>query len=78
MVKKRTAAQHEAHLNALYADAYSESQAVNAFIYMTSKQRKVGNRTTVNNIRNCHANGKLGTLLRRYDSIAFEVSKSDR
>ena len=66
----------EKYLNALYADCYSEEQAVDLFKYLTSKNRK-NCRTTIKNIRSAHNNHTLGTLLRKYDSNAFEVSFND-
>jgi hypothetical protein len=61
----------EKHLNELFTDSFSEEQAVDHFIYLTSKQR--GERTTEAYIRKCHRNRELGTLLRRLDPIAFNV-----
>lgn len=61
----------EQHLNEMYTDSFTENEAVENFIYMTSKQRSKGNRTTVSHIRNCHQRRELGSLLRRLDSIAF-------
>jgi len=75
MKTKRTAAEHERHLNALYADCFSEEQAVEQFIYLTSKQRN--KRTTEANIRQQHTNHQLGTLLRKFDPIAFYTSIND-
>ena len=74
-MKKRTPKEHERHLNALYTDSFSESQAVEQFIYLTSKNRS--QRTTEANIRNHHANHQLGTLLRKFDPIAFYTSIND-
>jgi len=68
-MKFSTLKQKEAHLNALYKDAFSEDQAVDNFIYLTNKSR--GKHTTEANIRNCAVNGTLGTLLRKLDPIAF-------
>jgi hypothetical protein len=75
MGTKRTAAQHERHLNALYFDAYSQDQAVDQFIYLTSKNRTP--RTTEANIRKQHAYRQLGTMLRKFDPIAFYTSLND-
>ena len=68
----KTLSQKEKHLNKLYKDVYSEEQAVDNFIYLTSKQRN--KRTTEANIRNCAVNGTLGTLLRKFDPIAFNCA----
>jgi hypothetical protein len=67
-----TKAAKEKRLNELYFDCYSEEQAVEAFIYLTNKDR-IGGKTTVNNIRNAYRRRELGTLLRRLDPIAFNV-----
>lgn len=72
MRKQKTPAEHERHLNELYADIYSEEEAVDQFIYLTSKDRKP--RTTEANIRQQFNNHQLGTLLRKFDPIAFHTS----
>lgn len=72
MRKPETKSQKESRLNYLFSDCYSEEQAVENFIYLTSKQRK--QRTTERHIRNCHNNRMLGSLLRKMDSIAFECA----
>jgi len=73
MAKFKTAKAREKHLNELYNDCYSEEQAVDQFIYLTTKGRNGGS-TTVNNIRNAHRRRELGTLLRRLDPIAFNCA----
>lgn len=73
-MKFNTAKAKENHLNALYTDCFSEEQAVDNFIYLTSKGR-TGGRTTENNIRTCHRNRTLGSLLRRLDPIAFNCAE---
>lgn len=70
MSKKMTPKQKEKHLNALYFDCFSEEQAVDNFIYLTTKGR-IGGRTTEANIRKQYNNRQLGTLLKRLDPIAF-------
>jgi hypothetical protein len=75
MKKTITAAAHEKRLNQTFADNYSEAQAVDNFIYLTNSNR--GKHTTVKAIRTAHNNQELGTLLRKYDPIAFNVSKGD-
>lgn len=69
MNKPTTAQQKEKHLNEMYSDIFSEGQAIDSFIYLTVKSR--GKHTTEANIRNAHANRMLGTLLRKFDPIAF-------
>lgn len=66
----KTAKQKEKHLNELYFSYFSEEQAVDNFIYLTTKGR-IGGRTTEDNIRKQYRNRQLGTLLRRLDPIAF-------
>lgn len=61
----------EKRLNELYMDAYDEDEAVNELIYLASKERK--DRTTENHIRQCYRQGKLGTLLKRLDPIAYHA-----
>jgi hypothetical protein len=61
----------EKYLNELYADSFSEEEAVNAFIYLTNKDRGQGNVTTEKNIRSCYENHTLGSLLKRLDRIAY-------
>jgi len=61
--------QKEIHLNRMYADIFSEEEAVDNFIYLTNKSRN--KRTTEKHIRNCFNNHELGTLLRRLDPQAF-------
>ncbi len=61
---------YEKRLNEMYFSCYNEEQAVEAFIYMTTKGR-IGGSTTVNHIRKAYRERKLGTLLRRLDPIAF-------
>ena len=68
-----TKKQYEQHLNEFYADIYSEEEAVDNFIYLTSKLRDKGNRTTEGNVRNCYNNHTLGSLHRRLDPISFNV-----
>jgi hypothetical protein len=71
-MKHKTLAAKERHLNQLYADIFSQEQAVEHFIYLTNKSR--GNYTTEANIRKHHTNHTLGTLLRKYDPIAFNTA----
>jgi len=61
----------EQKLNRIYSEMYSEDDAVESLIYLTNKSR--GKHTTEANIRKQYRNGKLGTLLRRLDPIAFNV-----
>ncbi len=60
----------EKHLNELYFDSFSEEQAVDNFIYLTTKGRSGGN-TTEAHLRKCYNNRELGSLLRRLDPTAF-------
>ena len=63
----------EKHLNQLYADIFSEEQAVEQFEYMINKSR--GKHTTISAIRVAHTNHELGSLLKKYDPIAFNSSE---
>jgi len=67
--------QKEIRLNELYADSFSEEEAVDAFIYLTNKERGKGNTTTVKHIRSCHCNHQLGSLLKRLDPITYNLSE---
>lgn len=73
MSRFKTLKAKEAHLNALYNDCYSEEQAVDNFIYLTTKGRQGGS-TTENNIRNAYRRRELGTLLKRLDPVAFNCT----
>ena len=63
----------EERLNQLYADIYSEEEAVDNFIYLTHSSRSV--RTTEGNIRRKFNDHELGSLLRKLDPIAFNCSE---
>jgi len=73
---KNTKKNHEKYLNELYADMYSEEQAQDEFAYLTNRSR--GKYTTRNAISVAHANHELGSLLRKFDPIAFECSFNDK
>ena len=62
----------EAQLNSMYSDSFSENQIVDMFMYLTNPVR--GKTTTESYIRKCYRNRTLGTLLKRLDPIAFQVS----
>ena len=67
---------HEAVLNEYYSEAISDYQtAFEQFEYLTAKSR--GKHTTKDNIIKNYNAGTLGTLLKKYDPIAFNVSKAD-
>ena len=68
-----TKKQKENRLNEAFSDMYSEEQAVDAFIYLANKKRW-GGRTRESHIRHCHNNHTLGSLLRRLDPTAFQLS----
>lgn len=72
---KQTKKHYEDYLNALYSDIFSTSQAEDEFIYLTNKNR--GNATNVKSIADAHANHLLGSLLRKYDPIAFNAGYND-
>jgi len=62
----------ERYLNELYADAYYEQEAIDNFSYFNDGKIRAST------ISNAYHNHTLGTLLRKYDPIAFEISKQDR
>lgn len=66
----------ERRLNELYAEIYTEDDAVDNFIYLTVKDR-IGGSTTEGHIRNCWQRRELGSLLRRLDPVAFHCAKND-
>lgn len=66
----------EKHLNELYADCYSEEQTVDLLLYLTNKNRR-GGHTTEKTIRHYHNNHMIGTLIKKYDTVAFECAKSN-
>lgn len=72
---KQTKKHYEEYLNQLYSDIYSESAAEDNFIYLTNKNR--GKVTNVKAITDAHANHMLGSLLRKFDPIAFNTGYSD-
>lgn len=76
MTKLNANQKTEKHLNESYASCYGEEESYNAFEYMTVKGRDGGS-TSEKNIRHHYHNQMLGTLLRKYDRIAFECVKSD-
>ena len=73
---KKSKIAFERHLNAQYSDIFGLSQAIDNFIYLTVKGRAGGN-TTESNIHEAYNNHALGTLLRKYDPIAFNTGFND-
>ena len=69
-MKMKNEIKREKRLNQIYFDCFSEEQAVDHFIYLTTKGR-IGGSTTVSNIRKQYRNRQLGTLLKRLDPTAF-------
>ena len=67
-MKKR---EFELYLNELYME-YDPETLFENMIYLSNKNRKF--RCNESTIRSAIANGTMGTLLRKYDSIAFEVA----
>lgn len=76
MAKNYTRIKHEQHLNELYKDTYSRDQAFDNFEYLTNKKRM--NFIMPWNLWNHIDRGTLGTLLRKYDPIAFNVSYGEK
>lgn len=65
---KYTAAQHEKYLNELFSDIHTLDSALRQFDYLA----------TPGAIAGAYASGKLGSLMRRNDSIAFHVTRNER
>jgi hypothetical protein len=59
-------------LNDIYADCFTDEQAFNELIYLTSKQRD--KRTTESHLRKVIANREVGRLIKRLDPVLFHVS----
>lgn len=72
---KQTKKAYEAYLNELYADMYANTEAIDNFLYLTNKTR--GKHTTIKAIEVAHCNHMLGALLRKFDTIAFNVGFND-
>jgi hypothetical protein len=70
----KSKASYENWLNDLYSDM-SQEEAVYALIYLTSKRR--GKHTTTANLKKQHRSGKLGSLVKRLDPIAFSCGYND-
>ena len=68
----KTLKDKESYLNDYYSDSYAEQEALHIFIYLTNKSR--GNSTTESHIIKCYHEQKLGSLLRRLDSVAFHCA----
>ena len=68
---KKTRKQYEQYLNASYADSFSSSQAEDHFEYLASRSRV--KRTNIKRINEAYQNHELGSLLRKFDPIAFNV-----
>ena len=71
-MKFKTLKAKEEYLNELYLECYSSEAAFDSLIYLTSKRR--AKRTTESNLRAKIESGKVGTLLRRLDPIAFNCA----
>ena len=71
-MKKYTKKDHEKYLNQLLSEFYTIQGIFNEFIYLTNKNRK--HHTTKAHLEKCYDNHTIGSLLRRLDPIAFEVS----
>lgn len=64
----------EQRLNELYAEL-TYDQAIDQFIYLTNKDRV--QHCGIKSIGTAYHSNKLGSLLRKYDPIAFYSSRSD-
>lgn len=71
-MKNKTKKEYERHLNDVYSETcYDYVTALDVFDYITVRSR--GTHTTRENIIKHYNNQKLGSLLRKYDPIAFNV-----
>lgn len=74
---KKTKKAYEEYLNEFYEGAFMDYySALKQFVYMTIKNR-TGGTTTNQGIINAYNNSKLGTLFRKYDTIAFNAGFND-
>ena len=71
-MKPETAKQKESRVNELLTDCYSESQALDNFIYLTNKNRN-GGTTTEKNILTQYRNRNLAQLIKRLDPTAYNL-----
>ncbi len=69
---------HEKYLSDIYLDEYSIDDAMDRLIYLTSPNRGKDNYITEKSLKRSILGGRAGTVLRRYDPIAFYTSKNDR
>jgi hypothetical protein len=69
--------QFEKHLNESYADNYTEEQLYDDLVYLTVKGR-TGGSISQNRLRLAIVNHCAGTILRKYDPIAFQCAYNDR
>jgi len=67
----KTKKKYEQYLNALLSDTYSMNQAVDNYSYFK------GGKIRETSLISAHANRTLGTLLRRYDPICFQVGYNE-
>ena len=69
-----TKSQYEQHLNELYADTFSISQAEENFLYLAKTKSAASRLRTIHAAYNNHT---LGSLLRKNDPIAFNAGFND-
>jgi len=72
---KQTKKAYEEYLNQLYTDIFSASSAEDEFGYLTNKSR--GKATNIKTIADAHTNHSLGSLLRKFDPVAFNAGFND-
>lgn len=70
----KSIAKTERNLNDYYSDCLSLEQAIDSLIYLTNKNRP-HKHTTVRNLTKHYYNRTLGTLLKKLDTISFNVSR---
>lgn len=68
---KKTFKQYELYLNAFHSEHYDFETMKDNFIYLTNKTR--GKHISEKTLIKAYYNKTLGSLLRKYDPIAFRV-----
>ncbi len=58
-------------VNEYYSNNMNEDDAIESLIYLTNKSR--GKYLTEKQLRSAYRTGELGEILKRYDSIAFQL-----
>jgi hypothetical protein len=67
---------YENILNHNYGDMYTDEETEQQLIYLTNPSR--GHHISINALRKAIKEGRAGTILKKYDPIAFHVGKNDQ